>query len=422
MLLYFSFIYFLIILFIAWQKEKRFSTSVFLAATYVVTSLFAIMVNHFKIMSIRELSFSGVFVFCLLITMGVLPFLLVPDRCYSRPKPLLNDKPIRVIAWISFLYFLLFLILSLSSIIRVLTGDIAEMRMNVYSGDAEDTWMSFLPPAIAIPVRIINSFFGCPWIYILLGFYAMVIQRMPRKYYMMLLVSSLMGPIRGIIGVDRSVVTYWILSLVAIYLFFKPWMDENQTKNSKRIGIVLLSLAILYLGLVTTSRFEEHVYSNELSGASGGIIGYLGQNIINFAWFYDHYPAQYTSAEQIFPFTYKFIIGTPFGDAVSMQKFLTWQTGIRTGVFYSYLGAMLISVGKTGMYLYCIGLFIISNILCGVRKGGLLAIYCRFIVLFVIMLGLFGHYYSAASRTFSVVAFFFVIRAMERRGLESQSW
>ncbi len=421
MLLYFSFIYFLIILFLVWRKEKRFSTSVFLVATYVATSLFAILINHFEIMSyyVSELSFSGVFVFCLLITLGVIPFLLVPDRCYSRPKPLLNDKPIRVIAWISFLYFLLFLILSLSSIIRVLTGDIAEMRMNVYSGDTEDTWMSFLPPAIAIPVRIINSLFGCPWIYILLGFYAMVIQRMPRKYYMMLLVSSLMGPIRGIIGVDRSVVTYWILSLVAIYLFFKPWMDESQTKISKRVGIVLISLAIVYLGLVTTSRFEERTYSNELSGTGGGIIAYLGQNIINFAWFYDHYPAQYTSAEQIFPFTYKFIIGTPFGDAVSMQKFLTWQTGIRTGVFYSYLGAMLISVGKTGMYLYCIGLFIISNILCGVRKGGLLAVYCRYIVLFVVLLGVFVHYYAAASKTISVVIFFFVIRAMERRGLKS---
>ena len=358
---------------------------------------------------------TGIIVYCMFTTLTVLPFVFFPDTKIKAIRPVANPKVLTNVAWFSFAYFLIFLFLSASSIVGVLTGDIKDLRSAVYAGEAEDTWMTGLPPVIQVPVRIINSVYGSPWILQFLAFFAIIIQKLPSKYFYMLIAASLMGPIRGIIGVDRSSTAYWLISFFACYVFFRRWMGGSQKGKIRRFAFFIVSILAVYLGINTIARFEGNEYSRQVGGTEGGLITYLGQPVVYFANYWEHYESPYQTLQLIFPFIHKFILVTPNSSStVALQNYLSWLTGHNIGVFYSFFGHVFLTAGKLAAIIFCCIYSIVSFLTASTLKR-IVRLDTAFVYLFlssVMFLGVFTHYYAAASRTMSVIVFYIIIKYM----------
>jgi hypothetical protein len=232
----------------------------------------------------------------------------------------------------------------------------------------------------------------------------------------MLIAASLMGPIRGIIGVDRSSTAYWLISFFACYIFFKRWMDISYRGQIKRFATIIIVLLVAYLGISTMSRFGENVYSQEVSGTEGGLITYLGQPVVYFANYWENFECSYETLQLIFPFVHKFFLGTPYsGSTVALQGYITWLTGSNIGVFYSFFGHIFLTAGKLVAVIYCLFYTVISLGILSKPSNSVRIDTC-FLYLFlssIMFLGVFTYYYAAASRTISIIFFYIIIRNMK---------
>ncbi len=304
----------------------------------------------------------------------------------------------------------------MGSITTVLNSDIGEMRNDLYQGVEQEGWMSSLPSVIRTPIALLNHAVGAPWVFQLLAFYALFVQRMPVKYGIMFLIVSLLGPVGGIVGVDRSSVTYWILSLVGCYILFRSYIPQKQRKKYFSLGLILLAFMFAYLALVTDSRFGDGNYSSELSGSQSGIVGYLGQSFINFCFFYDNFTSPIYNPGIVFPFISNMLVDR-FGHTVEWQAYVSMVTNFQIGVFYTFIGAIKIGLGKIGMYIYLLFVSMGGYRMIRPSNGHTITlnnVFVYFLIASIPMLGLFGHFYSSATKTFCVTLFFLVTLHLSR--------
>lgn len=414
------FIYFSLLSFLFYRRNKRVDLAVFISLCYAFTGLFSILYDVFgvrsSITSNYHVSLLAAFVYCLCITLCIWPVARFSKSFQYGLKPLPNDKLLRIIADVLFIFFLLFLLLAYQEIISVLTGDIGDVRNEVYRGTWEVSWMKGITnPLIRVIVVFFNLLTGAPWVFVMLGFYSSVIQKMKGRYTLMFFAVSLLGPLNGILIADRSVTTYWVLAIIANYILFRPYMDRRQAKNWLNFGMVLVALALVYISMTTTSRFEEHSGAGGLSGSQLSVVAYLGQNFFGFCYFFDEFETPYIFPGILFPFITDQLGG--LSGATSLQELMDLRTGIQTGVFYTFLGHIKIFAGPVVMFLYVLFINLGGSAL--LRRMGsnpsLFGKFCYMLVASVSLFGLFVHYYAGSSKTFCVAAFFVIISAMSTR-------
>ena len=405
------FFYFLILFLILYSRVRKIDLACYTVLIYLVSAFFSILVDFYGLRSFDtqyyNISFGATFTYCALLTLTLIPIALYSNSRIKVIQPIKNEKLLRIIAWAVAVYFVFFFLMSLSSIIQVLSGDMNELRNEIYRGEASDGWMARLSPMVRLPLSLINMVLGCPWILMMLAFFCIVIQKMPLKFGVFFFMGSLLGPVNSIMGVDRSGIAYWLISLGACFLVFAPFMKKSQVRKVSVALGVLVAFALLYLTTLTESRFEDSD-GGKLSGSISSLVYYFGQTFIHFCYYFDNFETPYPSLQIVFPFICTYFIGGAFQNSVSLQAYLTLVTGKQLGVFYAFIGHISTTAGNTAMVIYCFAIFVVSLLLlrrknkhvCNLKQ---LILYMTFSSM--LFLGLFAHYYSSPTKTFSVVAF-----------------
>ena len=165
---------------------------------------------------------------------------------------------------------------------------------------------------------------------------------------------------------------------------------------------------------MTISRFGER---DSGGGALGSLISYFGQSYINFCYFFDKYDLPYHHFGIVFPFTSQYIFGVPSG-GVTIQEEMTWLSHKETGVFFTFIGQMIIGIGQFWAIIMTMAYSFFSFKTLGNinRKNevDIMSLYLYFAFASVVLLGIFGHYYASPARTFSLVAMYFVMRILRK--------
>lgn len=411
------FIYFSLLTGFFYVRNKQFNLPVFTCLIYAVSSFFAILIDIFDLRypdTVNyDISFFACFIYCALLTLCMIPIQVYANRVQTI-EPVQKTRLLKGLAYVAGVYGVFFILMSMSQVVVMLTSDMGEMRANQYAGEGLDGFMASWPRVIRLPFSLLNMIFGCPWISIFLAFFCLVIQKLPARYSVMYIIGSLMGPISGIIGADRSNIAYWMLSLAACYVFFRPYMSAALKRKFIIAASILVVLFGLYLAAMTISRFEDSdAGDGRVDGTQGGLISYFGQSYTNFCYFFDTFETPCPTLRLLFPFTYYQILGFE-GDTVAWQSYLTNLTGVFIGIFPTYIGHIMITAGFPIALLFCIVFFIVSNFM--LRKlSQNTSLYHSYILMAIAtysILGVFTHYYASASHTFSLISFWIIITIM----------
>ena len=415
------FIYFtLLSLFLYKKKKRQIDLSVIISSMFAVSGLFSILIDLFDLRFPDAVGYvisptAGI-AYCALITMCLLPIAINSNLKIQSVRLIRGKSLLMILAWVSLFWFFVFVVFSLNTFIGTIGSDLAEARADAYADETAE-WMTRMPAVLRYLMLPFNMLFGCSWAFVFLAFYSRYVQKMPKIYFWIFLLVSLSGPYKGILGADRSKAAYWIISLVGMYFLYAPLLVRAQKKQLIRIGIVVIGILAVYLGAMTIARFGERTYSGDVSGTEGGLISYLGQSYIHFCLYFDNYEPPFPHLGIIFPFISKYIFGIESGGTI-IQEEMSLLTGYNCGVFYTFIGQIIMGAGKTVAVVFCLVYTFLSSLMLPsvTKKTGarVSSLYLYFAISSVLLLGLFGHYYVSATLTFSLFAFYFVILLSEK--------
>lgn len=412
------FIFFSIILAVLLRDRRRFDLASYVALLYAGMSFFAIMIDVFGLryrdVVNHDISFESAFVYCTLLGIFLIPIVRFTKNTDECMVPVINQTLLKTLSVISFLFFLITLIGSFDSLVGVFQGDMRVLRHAVYANEMEPVWFSALPFGLKQIVVFGNMLFANFWVQQFLSFYCLLIQKIERKYAFFYFAASLLGPIWGILSIDRSKVTYWIIALIANYFLFNKYMTKKQRNAFVFLASICICFLTIYLSMMTDARFGERSYGGGVSGSLGGVISYLGQSFIEFSFFYDSFINYDSTLSVIFPLTHKFVFGE-FGTAVSVQEFLTRTYNMMFGVFYTFLGQILVSAGKLVMFVYAIVMSLIGFSFFNPEKRknkDIFLLYLFMVYSSIMFLGLFGHYYANYMGILSLVLWAIMFQLM----------
>ena len=414
------FIYFSIIALCLYRKRKGVDFAIAMSSLYAISGFFSILIDYLGIRSYDtehyEISFFASFSYCFLLTLSLLPFIKYSNYSIHKLKPISNEKLLNAFAWISFIWFLAFALFTIPTLIRILTGNLGELRNALYSDDSDLSYMNNIPSALRPVFLIASLVFSCPWMFLFLAFYSIITQKKKGgKLFILFLIASLSGPLTGILGVDRSKMTYWIISLIMMYVFFRPLMDTTLRKKARWLIVLLLLMSGLYLVTMTISRFVDNVSGGDNTTGGYSVISYLGQSYINFCYFFDSFESPMHSLRLIFPFISHFVFGEEVG-AVHIQEILSTKTGKATGVFYTYLGQIKITAGLFATFVFAFIHYFISMVYCkfiNKREVNIMNCFVYILLASFIFLGLFVYYYSNYFMTTSIISFIIIIKLLQ---------
>lgn len=409
------FIYFTLFGFLYYRNKRHIDLALIVIAMFAISGFFSILDDYFELRRFESINYQitwfASFSYCAIITLCILPFTM-GNLSGKRPLPIRNERLFRKFAFVSFIWFLIFMLFSSSAVLRVLMGDMQELRSVAAEGELD--WMVSLPAPIRLVISVGNLLYGCSWIFIYLAFYSITIQKLPQKYFLYFISVSLAGPMYGITGADRSATAYWIIALIAVFFYFKPFMDSEIKHSIQKYTYFLIGIFVFYLAAMTISRFGDRAAGNGgVSGTQGGLIEYLGQTYINFCMYFDNYDPPIKLFSIVFPFTSKYLLGLPAG-GTAIQEIMTAITPFYTGVFYTFIGHIMVGVGR-GWALFFTAIYVIASFisiprLTKKKYSNLLDGYIYIALISVILLGIFTHYYAVPNRTISLIIMYILIK------------
>lgn len=416
---YIPLVYFGCLFVLMYQRHKQIDIASIVSLIFAVSGLFSVLIDINRYRSYDtynyEISIEAAALYCILLTLCILP--LSKCNIFSRIQiePARNVKLIKLLSVVSIIWFLLTVFFSWDRFLFILmSGEMAEIRGDLYKGITEDSWMLSLPGPVRFTFSLLNLLFGCPWVLIFLGFYSMIGNRVPLLYSYFFLIASLSGPYNGILGVDRSSSAYWIMSAATLFVLFRNQFPSKIKRQLSVLGLVAFVGVIAYLASMTIARFGERDSSG---GALGSLISYFGQSYINFCYFFDKYDLPYHHFGIVFPFSSEYIFGVPSG-GVTIQQEMTWLSNKQTGVFYTFIGHMIIGIGQFWAIMMTMAYSFFSFKTLGNinRKNeiDIVSLYLYFAFASVVLLGIFGNYYASPAKTFSLVAMYFVMRILRK--------
>ena len=351
-----------------------------MAFLYALTGLFSIILDYTNLeYAAKEVTFLPTVFYCILITSCISPF--VSLRLNKKVFNELNVN-MKIFNYLSYFYIASFLFSVVlfwdDMVFRLTIADFKEMR------GADDFFMQTAQSRLSGPLRILSSIFGIfnsmSWIVLLLFFYSICFLKKTIWFNLLLLLSSTSCIILGIIGIDRSIVFYWLLLLGFSFILFYKYIPEKKKKWIFMSFSVLVGLLLLYFIAVTMSRFGDEGSNRE--GAFDSIIEYAGQNFLNFCWFWDRFNLPSVNFSGLFPAINHFFIGDP--SIVEYGKKLELQLGFFINYFYTFLGSWMIFVGQVGTIILVIIYTIMARMLLACKYNISLGVFMRVFIIGIV--------------------------------------
>lgn len=398
------FIYFSLFLAYILFKKRKFEISAYLVSLYTTSSFFAILIDTNHLRSFDTLNYQisvlPTFLYCFLLTLAIWPFYRVKTTNINKIK-LNKPKLFNFIVYFYFTCFLLTFISSFTSIIKILTGNLGELRSALYNGESiTDINIG----GVFKPVFVVaNVFAGFSIIMLLFYFYSITYLKRSKLFNVIILLSSMSIILIGIVGVDRSKVFYWMLSYGFCLVLFWRRLNKKQHKNIFIVSAFILSIVSSYFFVLTFSRFDTHD-----TGSGGSIISYAGQSFINFCYFFDNVSYKEFSLQRIFPLIYKLFVHNGIENTGQLNDAIALQTGKDLGVFSTFIGDIMVASGRLVAIIYCIVFYLITTILLGLKRRRFVNFYqlvFLFCLISVPLLGIFVNFYAGFEVTIPLMIF-----------------
>ncbi len=389
------FIYFLILTIYLIKKNRGVDISAFVTMIYALSALCSI-IAHIKglygeggICEEMEISPFATFVYCALITLSIIPFAYLKSTSlhdiYLDPK---KEYIIDVLSWVLILVSLISIIYIFNDVNQVFHSDLKEVRDDVYDHSEGKSYTG-----VEWLINFIRLFFNqySP-LSILLFFYNIRYNRKTKLFNYLLLFASLIPVFASILIAGRTQPVYWLLTFMLIYNLFRPLLNKKQRATAIRPFAFFGGIILLWISAITIARFASGVASDE-EDTWASVIAYTGQSFINFNDFFCNYTAHDLNFCRIFPLSYHFFIDRNWNLWEYRDEIWSYS-GMNIGVFYTFLGDLLVDLGHTGMFIYVSIFSFISIMICkDANKNGIATLGKLMLIIMLILLPLHGLFY-----------------------------
>lgn len=417
-MIYIPFIYFSCLALWTYTRRHVVDMATICSLMFALSGFFSILVDADNLRYwdsvYYEITPTAAATYCGLLTLCILPMTRCDVMRHVHLQPMRRVKLLKWLAVYAMVWFLSSFVLGWDDMMRVLTGDMRAMKTAAYHGMSNETWMQNLPAFVRYAVfDPPNVLFSSHWTLLFVGLYSMMSPRLPFRYSCCFLIASLWGPVNAIIGLDRAAVSYWIMAAGVLWWIFRRHLPAGRLYKVNIIGMVALGLVVAYLAAMTIQRFGG---SEHHQGSEGSMIVYLGQPYINFCCFFDTYRLPFQHFGILFPMTSWWVFNLPSG-GVPIQMMMTELSGMRTGVFYTFIGHIMIGIGQSwavGVTLaYALVSWLTMRSLGRKKSKSALTVYLFFFISSVVLLGPFAHFYAGGSRLISAVLMYFLVKRLQ---------
>ncbi|MCQ2059545.1 MAG: oligosaccharide repeat unit polymerase [Bacteroidaceae bacterium] len=416
MWIFLPFVFFLVYFLNRNKDLQHFDIAQFIIVMFGVSSVLSIFIYLLDMMSGDtygyEISLKTSLIYVSLLFLCIRPFARNSHNKIIKLEPLRKPWIVYLIAVIAFVWFIISILFIKDTVLFVLNGDMGEIRNSIYQGQGPTSYLTSLSDGIRQILVSLNMVFSCPWVSLFLAFFLRYVQKSPIRYSFYFILASLFSPIRGIAGADRSTSAYWIIAVGAMYLFFRHNMSNEERKRILRILLSIVAVMILYLVAMTISRFGTEINGSGFSDSQSSLISYLGQSYINFCYFFDNYQPPYINLGILFPTTMHLLLGNDVGGTIIQQE-ATLLTGMQTGVFYTFIGHIMVGAGKSIAVAFTLIYALLSSFMIPKITKNMVTADNAFLYIAmcsIVLFGLFAHYYAAIGYMASVILWYIVLR------------
>ncbi|MBQ3629725.1 MAG: oligosaccharide repeat unit polymerase [Prevotella sp.] len=300
-----------------------------------------------------ELGIVPTALYCLLITMGLLPFSLIYNKNIEK-KVHETNFGVDCFCWLLFFVFLINVYLIYSSTTEILSSDLAAVRMDHYEG--YDTPASIKARSLPTVLKYVMYLRSSTIVALPLFFYYTCFTNKAWWFKAALLLASLTQPIYGIQVADRTEFTFYALMFAFCLIFFWRNLSKLFKRGLLAAGIPFAMVVLIYLAAVSQARFagnkedDEKVYEAALQ--------YAGQNYLNFCYFWEKANFEYLAPEREFPFTYHTLYGIDSNPERRSDR--SGQQGFFMSVFAAYVGDVMLDLSPIGAIIWCTVFFLLA--------------------------------------------------------------
>jgi len=398
-MIYLPFIYFGVLMLTNIRKNGIFNIGTYIVALYALISFMSIVLAQggYYDWSVRDYPIQpyAPILYVILLSACIFPYL----KKLPRLSPYISRHGEKLLDILTVGYFVIFcivLVVSLTRIQEIMTSNaLAEIRNEQYTGDA----VAFYDHLHGIPryvCAICQILAPSANVMTLLTMYSIAFRKKSVLYNLMGITGSMTMLLIAVNIADRSNFVYWMLFMgLALFIFF-PYLSRGKRIGVSAVVAAVLGLILVYFMAVTNDRFEDRA-----DVAEGGLISYAGQSFINFCNFIEYVRPAYSLCE-IFPLI-TMLTGGPgyFEVADTVQS----DVSLYIPVFSTFLEYFYSISGRVVMILFVvlynrISVWLFRKVRKSITLGGLLRIWAGSLVL---VLGLFGYYYSFANCTIALI-------------------
>lgn len=387
------FIYFTLLAVYLIRRNKGIDISAFIIMIYAFSALMSILLDIFDVYAINgvyekiPISPVATVTYCALITLAVIPFRRMRSldlREVDMQKYWLVD----LFSWVLIITFFITAYNTFTHLDTILHSNLKDIRDDMYS-NVEGTKVSGIEWLLALPETLFSQFSP---VALLLYFVNIAKERKSKLFNWLLLLASLTPVIKAVLIAGRTQPIYWFLSFMALYILFRPMMEQQQRRKALMPFVVFGGMVGLFVAAVTVARFAMADIADD-TGTFDSLLAYSGQSFVNFNYFFTQYTAHGIHLDRIFPLT-NYFIWHPGWNLEDYRDMIWSYSGLNIGVFFTFLGDLLIDLGHFGMVVYVLLFYLLSTYVCrSANKEGTIRLSRLLIILMLFLIPLQGIFY-----------------------------
>ncbi len=395
------FIYFSILFVYLAQRHKGIDVSAYMVLLYAFSSLFAILIDVRQLYDANGVcaempfTFGATVSYCALLTLSIIPF----SRMRSTSLKQINITKTGLYDALSWLFiitfFLTFLMLSRDIYSVIMSSDLSEVRSAIYAGEEGNKSLGIrdLEWWLILPNTLFSQFSP---IAILFFYINITNKRKSNLFNYILLLSSITPILSAILIAGRSQIIYWVLSYGFCYFLFYRQMDKQQKKVVLRPFIVLAGAMVVFFASVTLSRFSTFSLDSN-TNTFNSVVAYVGQPFINYNNFFNNYICNQHTYNRLFPVSHYFVLD-PKWTLGDYRALIQSQTGMNIGVFYTFLGDLMVDIDKSGMLIFVLLFAIAATYLSRQEEDNTIPVYRMLLIQLLALIPLQGIFYYSFHR------------------------
>lgn len=315
------------------RKGKLLAPSNIVLGLYLLAIICAIpfaYVNNEKAIFSSHYTYNAI-VFLFYLLLFILPFSLV-NETHIRTIVLPNKRVIRISSLIIIALSIYAISFFATGVFNVFSyGDLGAARNMRYEQGVE-----FVGGGINYTIASVSSSL---YPFAIVFYFICTIIKEKRWIRVLLLISSFSETLHILTEVGRDGAVFWVFTFVFCFLFFKPFLGDQEMAKLKKIFIVLGGVVTIPFIMITIGRFGD--------GSKSSFYTYFGQQFSQVCYTIDLDPLPVRPGAS-FPLYYE-VMGKPMPRGINMDNNLVDSTAFGTFIRtfftnFGYLGTLFVGI------------------------------------------------------------------------------